>query len=422
MAISELAFLPRRWRQLLLVLMLALTAGLLIVAHQRRRFDNPISTVGPSVLWSFEPPERGAFVASPVVEGDCVYAAAIRDSALAPSGIVYCLDRRSGRVRWQFDDDGSMQQTCSTPCLAEGRLFLGEGMHGNDVCKMYALDAASGRKLWHFVTNGHIESSPVVAEGKLLFGSGDDGLYCLDAATGSPCWHITESRHIDCRPATVGRRVYAGSGVSRLFQKTEVFCLDLAKGSLHWRTPTELPAWGSPVIAGSDVFFGLGTGRWTQSARPPEQPSGALVCAEAASGRIRWIYRVADAVFGRSAVDAEHVFFGSRDGRCYCLERGDGRHRWDANLGSPVVTRPALIDGRLYIVAQAGRVACLDATDGRALWTFDLARQTQTRPQLLSSPVVEIEEDEKGRHHRLYIGAELKNAQRSSAVLYCLSD
>jgi outer membrane protein assembly factor BamB len=377
---------------------------------------------GPQVVWTFEQPQRGAIISTPAVNAEWLYVSAIRDNALDPSGVVYCLDRRRGTVSWTFDDGGTMRHTISSPCLADGRLYVGEGMHGNDVCKLYCLDAATGRKLWEFVTGGHIESSPCVAGGAVFFGSGDDGLYCLDAASGAKRWQFSGRWHIDSSPVVVDGRLYAGSGVSRLHRTTEIFCLDAADGRPLWRSPAELPVWGSPVVEGGQVFFGTGTGRLTRSAEAPEKPSGALLCAEAATGNMCWIAHVEDAVFGRPAVDAEHIYFGARDGRCCCLGRRDGRQRWQADLGSPIVTRPALAEGRLYVVACGGRVGCLDAANGRALWTFDVAKHTQTRPQLLSSPLLVRDEDDREPHNLLYFGTELRNDIRSAAVLYCLRD
>jgi outer membrane protein assembly factor BamB len=384
-----------------------------------RPADNPTPAV--AVAGTFEPAGHGAIISGPVVTPDRVYVAAVRDQGLTTSGVVYCQDRR-GTVLWQFDDGGAMQHMICTPCLAAGRLYVGEGMHANDVCKLYCLDAASGRKLWDFTTAGHIESSPCVAAGAVFFGAGDDGLYCLDAGSGAERWHLRGPWHIDTGPAVAGGRVYAGSGVSRLNQTTEILCLGAADGKLLWRTPTELPVWGSPVVDGGQVFFGLGTGRLTQSAEAPEKPAGALLCADAATGRPCWVFPVADAVFGRAAVEEESVWFGARDGRCYCLDRRDGRPRWQADMGSPVVTRPALAGGRLYVVAEEGRVSCLDAGGGRALWTFDVAGHTQTRPQLLSSPVVVTEAGGGDAHHLLYFGAELRTRAGSTAMLYCLRD
>lgn len=378
--------------------------------------------IQPVVLWSFEQVERGAIISTPVVTSDCVYVSAIRDNALAPSGLVYCLDRRRGSVRWHYDDAGAMLHTISSPCLKDGRLFVGEGMHGNDVCNLHCLDAATGKKIWQFLTGGHIESSPCVADGVVVFGSGDDGIYGVDTASSKKRWQKVGRWHVDVSPALRAGRVYGGSGVSERYRTTEMFCLKLSDGEVCWQTPTELPVWGSPLVAGEQVFFGTGTGRLTQSAEAPEKAAGALLCVDAATGKILWTYPVEDAIFGRCAADEGHVYFGARNGYCYCLERQKGRSVWQVDLGEPIVTQPALIDGRLYIAASGGRICCLEAESGKTMWTFDLAAFTQTRPQLLSSPIVQVEEDEGGRHYLLFLGTELRTAARSSAVLYCLRD
>jgi outer membrane protein assembly factor BamB len=376
----------------------------------------------PVILWSFEQAERGAIISTPVVSPDSVYVSAIRDNALAPSGVVYCLDRRSGHVRWHYDDGGAMLHTISSPWLQDGRLYVGEGMHGNDVCKLRCLDAASGKNLWQFITGGHIESSPCVADGVVVFGSGDDGIYGVNAASGKKCWQKVGRWHVDASPAVRADRVYAGGGVSERYRRAEIFCLKLSDGEILWRTATELPVWGSPLVDGEQVFFGSGTGRLTQSAEEPEKAAGALLCVDAATGKILWTYPVEDAIFGRSAADERHVYFGARDGRCYCLDRRERRQLWQVDLGQPIVTQPALVDGRLYVVASGGRIACLQAESGQTIWTFDLAAFTQTRPQLLSSPIVQVEEDEGGRHYLLFLGTELRTDVRSSAMLYCLRD
>lgn len=410
-------FIPMHRRAVLLIVLALAVVALAFAAWAKLQRTHP-EPESIAVVWMFEQVEHGAIISTPVVAEDCVYVAAIRDNAFNPSGVVYCLDRQRGSVRWTFDDDGGMKHTYSTPCLADGRLYIGEGMHGNDVCKMYCLDAATGRKMWEFVTGGHIESSPCVADGAVFFGSGDDGLYCLDAVSGKLRWQFQGKWHVDVRPLVADGRLYAGSGVSRLIRTPEIFCIDIRSRQVLWRTATGLPVWGSPVLAGNQVIFGTGTGRLTASAEPPEKPAGALVCADAKTGEIIWNCRVDDAVFSSAAVDAERVYFGARDGRCYCVDRRDGRKLWQCELGSPIVTRPVRIENQLYLVASGGQVSCLDASDGRILWSFDVAKHTQTRPRLLSSPVVEVES--KDRYCLIYLGTELRRGDDSAAVLYCL--
>jgi outer membrane protein assembly factor BamB len=379
---------------------------------------------GVEVAWTFEPVERGAIISSPMVAGEHVYVAVIRDtgfSTSSTSGVVYCLDRATGRMVWRFDDGGRLQHMYSSPCLADGRLYLGEGMHANHVCRFYCLDATTGRKLWHFETAGHIESSPCVAGGKVFFGAGDDGVYCLDAVNGTRLWQFRDALHVDVSPTVVGQRLYAGSGVSRSYRTAKVFCLDTETGRPLWLAPTELPVWGSPAVSGEQAFFGLGNGRLDRSVPHPEKPAGALLCLEARTGRRCWRFEVPDGVLAQPAVDSRHVWFGARDGCCYCLERGDGQLCWRADLGSPVVTRPALCDGSVYALGSGGRVQRLDADRGTPGWTFDVAAWSQTRPRLFSSPAVVADAEPGGSRH-LYFGSELRNSVNSAAVLYCLRD
>jgi outer membrane protein assembly factor BamB len=374
------------------------------------------------LAWTFEPPERGAIISSPLIFRDRVYVAAIEDAALWSRGAIYCRERATGGKVWKFTDDGTMQHMYSSPCLADGRLFIGEGMHANYVCKLYCTDADSGKKLWHFETAGHIESSPCVADGKVFFGAGDDGVYCLDAATGQVRWHFHGPFHIDSSPAVLGHRIFIGSGLSRAHHNFALFCLDTERGDEVWRVPTDLPVWGSPVVDGEQVFFGLGNGRLLQSAEPPIQPAGAVLCVAGETGQRLWRYDTADGLLARTAVDVEHVYFGARDGYCYCLDRHDGRLRWKANLGSPIVTAPTLLQGCLYVVATDGLVSCREAATGKEFWSFDVARHSGTSPRLVSSPAV-IDDLVGGSTHRLiYFGAELRNATSSAAMLYCLRD
>lgn len=191
----------------------ALGCGVLAATPRPAGAPSPIA-----VAWTFEPPARGAIISTPLVAGDRIYVGVLRDSGVGTArGAVYGLARDSGHVVWTFDDSKSMRAMYSSPCLSNGRLYIGEGMHGDLDSKLYCLDAATGAKLWDFRTSGHVESSPCVAEGRVLFGAGDDGLYALDAATGARRWHFHGDFHIDASPAVVAGRVYVGSGESRRY-------------------------------------------------------------------------------------------------------------------------------------------------------------------------------------------------------------
>lgn len=398
-------------------LMLVSLAGVGAVLAWARPMS--VAPLAVTVLWRFEPPQPGAIISSPVVDADRVYVAAIRDSGTGSSGVVYALERDTGHVRWSFDDGGTMQHTYSTPCLAGGRLYVGEGMHSNLQSRLYCLDATSGRKLWDFRTAGHVESSPCAGAGGVFFGAGDDGLYCLDGLTGARRWRFEGGLHIDTSPALADGCVYGGSGLSRLRQRPEAFALDARTGTPRWRIPTDLPVWGSPRVVGNRVYMGLGSGRLLEDRGRREAPAGAILCLETATGQVVWRQDLGDAVFGRPVVSAGRLVTGTRAGDCWCLDAGDGRLLWRQPLGSPVLTQPALNGDAIVVAARDGRVCRLDAASGRPAWWFDLAAYTGSSPRLLSSPAVVA--DAAGGH-RIYVGAELRNPVISAATLLCLQD
>ena len=369
------------------------------------------------LAWKFDPGKPGGIAASPVVVAGRIYLAAIRDQGLSPGGAVLSLGLRDRKVAWSFDDKGAMLHTISTPALAGGRLYVGEGMHGNLPCHLYCLDTATGSRLWAYPAGGHIEAGPHVAAGRVYFGAGDDGVYALDAGSGELCWHYTGPAHVDTSPAVAAGRLFAGGGLSRRFREPEAFCLDSRTGQVVWRQATELPVWGSPVVVGQRVLFGLGNGRLLESVPPPAKPAGALLCLDGNTGHVLWRYRTADAVFGRTAIAGAHLYFTCRDGACYCLETDTGRLVWKQSLGSPAVTTPAVDGGRVYVVASAGQVCCLEASSGRTLWSYDVVASSAGKAQMLSSPVVVWEN---GRRQVLF-GGEVRTV-RSFAVLYCLEE
>jgi outer membrane protein assembly factor BamB len=372
-----------------------------------------------AVPWVWKAKDLGRVVSTPLVDGDRIYVSVAHQAGLQSFGAVYCLDRATGtQVQWQFDNDGDMKAVFSSPCVAADRLYVGEGFHQDKSCKFYCLNAATGAKVWEFQTASHTESSPVVADGKVFFGAGDDGLFCLDARTGKEVWHFT-GPHVDTPPTVVGKRLFAGSG----YGKFEAFCIDTDTGRPVWEVDLDLPSFAGPTVAGEHVFYGVGNGDFLNS---DGKPAGALLCLSAGHGKPVWRFDVADAVHGKPAVDGRHVYFGSRDGHCYCLARKDGGLVWKTGLGSAVVASPELVrcpccggSTSLYVAASGGLVCCLDPDSGQRQWDFNVPQHAGEPALLVSSPKLVASE---GGRRRIYFGAGLGRSDGSRAALYCVED
>lgn len=373
------------------------------------------------LAWTFKLPERGAIVSSPLVVGDRVFIAAAHDDVFRPYGRLYCLKRDTGEVVWRFDNGRKMKQAFSSPVVANGRLYIGEGLHQDEGCRLYALDVRTGEKQGEFETASHTEATPVVEGDRIYAGAGDDGLYSLDRDTLTKVWQFP-GFHIDTGPVVAGDGVFVGCGVGDAFKETAIFCLDAKTGKPRWRVPTELPVWTEVVVSEGRVFAGMGNGRLNEE---PERPAGLVLCLDAAKGNEVWRVKMKDGVLGRLAVDRERLYFGSRDGHFYCLRRRDGGQVWRRDLGSIIVAgaaldRPAGTEAtpeRLYAVGVSGSLACLEPTTGKLLWARELVEGAATQAEVIATPALDTARDADGRLvRRLYVGLTLVSTARTGEL------
>jgi len=94
-------------------------------------------------------------------------------------------------------DDFAVPSKLSQPVVADGRLYVASV----DSHTVHALEASSGKPVWHFTAGGRIDSPPTVYAGLVLFGSADGWVYCLRDADGELVWRF--------RAAPVERHVVA---------------------------------------------------------------------------------------------------------------------------------------------------------------------------------------------------------------------
>lgn len=222
-------------------------------------------------------------------------------------------------------------------------------------------------------------------------------------------WSFRANLHIDSTPCVARGTVIVGSGRSRRFQNYQVICLEAATGKPVWRTPVNLPAWGNPVVAGDRVYIGLGNGRLTESVGQPEVPAGALASFDLATGRPLWTFPVGDAVFGQPAVVGDCIGFGSRDGHLYGVDP-DGREVFRRPMGGPVGAGAATAGRSVIAVSVAGRVGSVEPDGGQVEWTHDLARPG-VEPHVFARPVV--------AGAKLYVAAEMTVGSSPIASLFC---
>jgi RNA polymerase sigma factor (sigma-70 family) len=143
----------------------------------------------------------GKGVASPVVVGGSVY---VFSRQKDDDEVLLCLDLQSGKENWRTEpcpapykvgpgEGTADDRPRSTPAVADGRVFT-LGMTGILSC----LDAKTGKLLWRKDTKyaPYMGSSPLVADGLCIAHVGDGakagGLTAFDAKTGDVKWCFSD--------------------------------------------------------------------------------------------------------------------------------------------------------------------------------------------------------------------------------------
>ncbi len=77
-------------------------------------------------------------------------------------------------------------RSLTAPVVADGVLLVAD----KNTHTVWALDAATGKRLWSFTAGARVDSPPTVADGRVVFGSADGCVYCLRLSDGQLVWRF----------------------------------------------------------------------------------------------------------------------------------------------------------------------------------------------------------------------------------------
>ena len=353
------------------------------------------------VRWRFRLRSRGtgfgAITSNPIIRGGVVY---LQDSTSS----VYALDVRNGALRWK--------DTLKAPNDGPNGLAIsGSRLYGATDTTVFALDAASGKRLWSRSLVGPFEQfiaiAPVVDRGRVYVSTqgfvpgGRGAIYALSAKTGRIVWRFQTIKRPWLHPAASG-----GGGAWNPMSVDE-------HGNVYAGIANPGPWGGSSAYPNGGVFPG------------PALYTDSLVVLDGASGRLLWYdqvtpHDVRDHDFQASPVLAtvggrRAVFGAGKGGLVVAWDRTTHARRWTRAVGlhlndhGPLPLRPKLVcpgllggvltpmayaAGRLFVPVVElcsresatttksafarppsqgkGTVYALDAATGRTVWQAHL--------------------------------------------------
>jgi eukaryotic-like serine/threonine-protein kinase len=223
------------------------------------------------------------------------------------NGKVYAFTSGNLTERWVFPREGNLQPFVSGLVNEGGRLYIGcaDG-------KVYALDAATGDKLWEYATGEKIWATPALSGGTLYIGSFDKKLYAINTADGTKKWEFKTEGAIMSTPLIYQNTVYFGS-MDRNF-----YAINDANADVKWKIKAENWFWAEPVIVNNAIYA------------------------------------------------------GSLDGNVYVIKADTGEKLTVLNLNGQVASNPVIVDSSVIFATRKGVIFSVNTVNNQATQLMDL--------------------------------------------------
>lgn len=268
----------------------------------------------------------------------------------------YAVDAATGKEVWRFATQGP-----NIDCAVTKDTIYVASADGT----LYAL-ARDGTLQWTFKTNGRLTTHPVVLGGRIHIMGEDQFLYCLDRE-GVLQWKF------DCGSPQVYNDLGHDHDTLYVGNANGIFtALDL-QGKVKWRfVARNLCGGGAPR---DDRVY---VGSWDHH----------LYCLDKQTGRELWRFAAKDKMLSRNIVHApDRLYVGSYDNSLYCLSPG-GALLWSFPTRNPVFAFPVVDGDRLYFGSADSMLYCLDARTGKEVWRFASGGPIISNPALFQDSVI----------------------------------
>ncbi len=332
----------------------------------------------PKVLWRAEVGIQG-YLNCPVLAGGKVFVGSsgvLHNKPDAKDG-VYALDAATGRTLWHFRTD---KDACGV-AYASG-VVVSTGDDG----RLRGLRASDGKQLWIVARRGELYSQPLILGKRVIVGDVEGNIVAVDVATGEIAWQTkTADTNIRGGLTSDGKHIYAAH------LEGKVVCLSDA-GKVLWQTSlmqgndywTLYPA---PTLAGGTLLVGY--------ARATTYADRAMQAINARTGAKLWggvndRERRNDQSFGNirssPAVWRGQAIYAEPYGcSMMAFDVGTGKTTWSIDIGAPMFPHwpsPAIASGTLYLPRHDGALYAVDLAKRQFAWRLYLGDHRMIGPSL----------------------------------------
>jgi outer membrane protein assembly factor BamB len=330
---------------------------LIPIKGKPQTFSGEFSENKPSISWIFS--SHQPFYASPLIHNNVIYIG-------GTDSIFRAINLHNGHEIWRYACEGQIR---STACL-NGEIILFCTGTGELICLK-----TDGSLQWMFNAGNETpydfadyhQSSPVLSNEIIYWGSGSGAFYAIKAASGELVWKFETGSHVHTTAAIDQDAVYFGSF------NGYVYALNLKDGHLRWKFKTvghqyfpKGEVQGSPVIIGNKVIIG---------ARDYN-----LYALDKEKGYCHWnkAYTLGW-VLSASIYDSTLFIAGADERILSAINPLDGSYLWKNRMELLMFGKPAFRDETLFIGTTIGKLHAVNIHTGKEIWVFNTPSYEKNR-------------------------------------------
>lgn len=307
-------------------------------------------------------------------------------------------------VLWEYQAEEAIE---TTPVVAAGRVFAADVMG-----QVYAVRLKDGQELWKRDFDTGFNASPAVAGSLVVAVDVEGNVYGLDAETGEERWRQTTEGEIDAAAAFYQHLVLVTSQDGKLY----AFAADDGKPAWTYQTDDQIRC--SPTIAGSQTFLGgcdgqlhrvdLNTGKaigkpLTLGGPTGSTPAvvgnqafvpimdGAVLAFDWEAGETMWRYEDLERqqeYRGSAAIAGPLVIVTSRNKFVDAISRETGKRVWRHTLRRRADASPIVAGDDVWIAATDGRLIRLALATGEEKWQYEIRGAFAASPAIAGDRLI----------------------------------
>jgi outer membrane protein assembly factor BamB len=274
-------------------------------------------------------------------------------------------------MSWSFKTNGGI---ASSPIIVDNKIFFGskDGI-------LYALDLDTNLEIWHYKSDGPILCQPAVHDNTLFFSS-SEVFFALDIRSGEVLWKYDTKAddaqkkrkdqwdYHDSSPVIDNNIVYFGSSVGYIYG------FDITTGEIAWEfaTQNEAIVRHTPLIHEGVMYIG----DW----------SGIYYAIDINTKQTIWTKNFLGPFQSSSAIFENVLVFGGRASTIHAVERATGENIWNYSVGSWVSGDPVIVNGTLYFsTSDTKSLYAVEVESGKPLKKYFIYKNSFSRSVIIDN-------------------------------------